>query len=173
MSEPIIRVARRADAAKLTKFAERLFRVTFGPDNRAEDMDDYTGAAFTIEGTRDALDDPDAAVLVAECDGRYAGYVQMRRGVAPLQVPGTRPIEIERFYVDPQWQGSGLAQRLMQAALDEAVNRMADQVWLGVWERNGRAIAFYRKQGFREVGAQLFMLGADRQRDLVMARELA
>ena len=43
-------------------------------------------------------------------------------------------------------------------------------LWLGVWERNVRAQAFYRKQGFTVVGSQIFRLGSDPQRDLVMAK---
>jgi ribosomal protein S18 acetylase RimI-like enzyme len=81
-------------------------------------------------------------------------------------------VEIVRFYVDRAWRGTGLAAALMDAAAEEARGRGARSLWLGVWERNPRAIRFYEKCGFRDVGSQDFVLGSDVQRDRVMARHL-
>jgi ribosomal protein S18 acetylase RimI-like enzyme len=58
----------------------------------------------------------------------------------------------------------------MTAAVDAAKAAGAHTLWLGVWERNQRAIAFYRKSGFADVGTQIFVLGTDHQHDLVLAR---
>ena len=77
-----------------------------------------------------------------------------------------------RFYVDKPWQGRGLAAQLMRAVEKRALERGARELWLGVWERNERAQAFYRKHGFRQVGTQIFVVGTDPQTDHVMLREL-
>ena len=74
------------------------------------------------------------------------------------------------MYVVDEWHGKGIALRLMDACLSEMKRRESDIAWLGVWERNPRAIAFYGKFGFGEVGAHEFLLGADVQRDVVMSR---
>ena len=58
----------------------------------------------------------------------------------------------------------------MQAAIDEAQRRGHDTLWLGVWEHNPRARAFYRKWGFVEVGTHIFVLGSDPQTDILMQR---
>jgi GNAT superfamily N-acetyltransferase len=87
-------------------------------------------------------------------------------------VTGEAPVEIGRFYVDRPWQGRGLAQRLMAAARDAARDLGGITVWLAVWEHHPRAIAFYQKQGFRDVGSQPFRLGSDLQTDRVMVAEL-
>jgi ribosomal protein S18 acetylase RimI-like enzyme len=81
-------------------------------------------------------------------------------------------MEIVRFYVDRPWHGRGVAQTLMAAAASMARAAGARTLWLGVWERNERAIAFYRKSGFADVGTKIFVLGTDHQRDLVLARPL-
>ena len=70
------------------------------------------------------------------------------------------------------WHGKGLAQALMDACIGELRRQNADAVWLGVWEHNPRAIAFYRKCGFTEVGEHVFVLGEDPQRDVVMVKPL-
>jgi ribosomal protein S18 acetylase RimI-like enzyme len=56
----------------------------------------------------------------------------------------------------------------MDAVVAAARSRGARTLWLGVWERNARGIAFYRKCGFRPAGTQTFVLGTDPQRDLVL-----
>jgi ribosomal protein S18 acetylase RimI-like enzyme len=87
-------------------------------------------------------------------------------------VKGPTPVEIWRFYVDRPWQGRGLAGRMMAEACAGARARGGETAWLAVWERNPRAIGFYRKCGFAVVGRQPFVLGGDVQTDLVMARPL-
>jgi len=54
-----------------------------------------------------------------------------------------------------------------------ARDRGARTMWLGVWEENHRAHAFYRKHGYAVVGEHVFMLGADAQRDLILAKALS
>jgi ribosomal protein S18 acetylase RimI-like enzyme len=77
-----------------------------------------------------------------------------------------------RIYADREWHGRGVAAALMRACVAQARDWRCDVVWLGVWEDNPRAIAFYEKTGFRAVGRQTFLLGSDVQHDLVMSLPL-
>jgi ribosomal protein S18 acetylase RimI-like enzyme len=167
-----IRRAEPGDAAALAAFASRTFRETFEPDNSAENMALYLAAHYGPERQGAEIRDPGIVTLVAEDGRRLAGYSQLHEGPAPDCVPGEAPIEIRRFYVDRNWQGRGVAQTLMMASLETALERGARTVWLAVWERNLRAQAFYRKCGFEDCGAQEFVLGRDRQTDRVMVRAL-
>jgi GNAT superfamily N-acetyltransferase len=168
----VIRAAVVPDAAWLAALAERTFRETYTAHNTPEDMAGYVSEHFAPALQAAELADPRSLTLVAEVDGRPAAYAQLGRGPAPACVSGPDPVEIVRFYVDRPWHGQGLAQELMRAAATHAHASGARTLWLGVWERNPRAIAFYRKWGFTQVGTQTFVLGADRQRDLVLARPL-
>jgi ribosomal protein S18 acetylase RimI-like enzyme len=167
-----IRLAGPDDAAAVGAFGERSFRETFGPDNRPEDMDAYCRATYALERQRAELAAPDRVTLLAEADGELAGYAQLREGPVPACIGGPDPIELLRFYVDRQWHGQGIAAALMKQTIAHARRRGRRTLFLAVWERNPRAIAFYRKQGFREVGAQPFQLGQDVQTDRVMERAL-
>ena len=111
--------------------------------------------------------------LLSEEDGRLLGFAQLRWGGAPECVVAGSPGEIQRLYVARDWHGKGVAQALMHACLEALRARGSDVAWLGVWERNPRALAFYRKSGFVEVGDHVFTVGTDPQRDVVMARPLA
>jgi ribosomal protein S18 acetylase RimI-like enzyme len=81
-------------------------------------------------------------------------------------------MEIVRLYVLPESIGHGIGARLMQECIDTATSRGFETLWLGVWERNGRAIQFYQKWGFEEVGSHIFQLGSDAQTDLIMQKPL-
>ena len=167
-----IRRAAPDDAVLLAGLAERTFRDTYAEHNTAEDMAGYIAAHFGARQQAAELADPSRITLLAEAGAAAAGYVQLGRGPAPECVRGREPMEVIRFYVDRLWHGHGLAQLLMAAAVDAARDAGSALLWLGVWEQNARAIAFYRKSGFEDVGAQTFVLGADHQRDRVLARPI-
>jgi diamine N-acetyltransferase len=173
MSESVVRRAAVDDASQLAAFAERVFRETFETDNRPEDFARYLSSAFGPAIQRREIADPALVTLLLECDGTLAGYAQMREAPPPGGAAARPAIDLRRFYIDRRWHGRGLARTLMSAAEGVAAERRATAIWLAVWERNPRAIAFYRKCGFLDVGSQLFLMGTDRQNDRVMLRPLA
>lgn len=175
-SSLVIRRATSADAAALAAFAEAAFADTFGVDNTPEDMAVYLAQAFGEAKQRDELADRSRIVLLAERDGELAGYAMLNDATAPAgptSVELTNAIEIARLYSGRRWIGTGVGATLMQHCLDLAASRGRAWIWLGVWERNSRAINFYSRWGFGDVGSQSFQLGADRQTDRIMARRIA
>lgn len=168
-----VRRATLADRPALTALAARTFERTFAATNTRADMDAYLAAHFGAAQQQAELADPHVATLLVDLDGTLAGYAQLREGPAEPCVSGARPIELVRFYLDEDWQGRGLAPALMAAVHDEARGRGAETLWLGVWEHNQRALRFYTRQGFVDVGSHVFMVGADRQIDRIMARPVA
>lgn len=164
-----IRRASSVDAHRLSAFASRTFQETFGALNTPEDMTAYVSSAFNDLRQLSEIEDPDTITLLAEINATLIGYAQLRTGVPPSCVPDRHAIELVRFYVDRLEQGRGLAHMLMRAALAAASPR-APTTWLGVWQRNARAIAFYAKWGFVDVGSHVFVLGSDRQTDRIMWR---
>ncbi len=167
---PTIRRAEAGDARRLAELAERTFRDTFEATNDPANMRLHCETSYGEAIQAREIADPAMATLVCEHDGELIGYAQVHRGAAPPQIAAARPVEIQRIYVAKGWHGRGVAQALMAEALRIAESGGADQVWLGVWERNPRAIAFYRKLGFVESGDHVFQLGDDPQRDIVMVR---
>ena len=167
-----IRPAMAEDAGPLAELAERTFRQAFAPLNRAEDMDLHCRKSYGRGIQAEEIADAGRATLLCHDEERLVAYGQLRWDAAPTCVIARRPAEIQRLYVDAAWHGKGVAADLMAALLALAASRGADVAWLGVWERNPRAIAFYRKHGFDIVGEHTFLLGNDPQRDLVLARGL-
>jgi GNAT superfamily N-acetyltransferase len=169
----ILRGATSGDAGLLAALAARLFEQPFGAANDPDDMRFYLARAFSPETQRAELADPDRAVWIAEDSASVPiGFAQLKRGKSGPGVTDSQPAEVERIYADQAWHGRGVGAALMQACVDQARTWHCGVIWLGVWERNPRAIAFYAKAGFTAVGRQTFLLGNDVQHDLVMARAI-
>ena len=164
-----MRPALPADAPSLAVLAERTFRDTFGARNSPANMDLHCERVFGSEIQQREIMDRGLVTTIAEADGRMIGFSQLRPLRAHPSVVAERPAELNRIYVEAEWQGRGVARDLMQHALEGAARAGCDCLWLGVWEHNPKAMAFYRKFGLEVVGMQAFMLGLDRQRDVVMA----
>jgi GNAT superfamily N-acetyltransferase len=167
-----IRRATIADASLIANVGAATFVTSFGAQNTPENLAKHLANAFGEEIQKRELRDPAVTYLIAEQDGRTAGYAQVREGDAPPCVAGARPVEVRRFYVLPDFHGTGIAQALMNACADEARGRGGRTLWLGVWDQNPRAIRFYTKWGFEDAGGQTFMLGDDPQQDRVLASSL-
>lgn len=168
----VVRCATPHDAALLADLAARTFYDTFADSNTPEDMEKFLTSTYSEEIQRHEIEDASLTTLLAECDGIAAGFAQIKMGKAPDCVKGRAPIEIKRFYVEKSFHGRGVAQELMRAAEELGRAAGAKTIWLGVWEHNDRAIAFYRKHGFIPVGSQPFLVGTDLQTDLVLERPL-
>jgi GNAT superfamily N-acetyltransferase len=175
-AEPVpfrIRCATAADSELLASLGAETFADTFSADNTPENMAAYLSASFSPARQAREIADPASRFLILESDDHPVGYAHVHVGSAPQAVRGRRPMEIVRIYARRHWIGKGVGARLMDACLVQAVEAGCDVVWLGVWARNARAIRFYLKAGFRQVGVQTFQLGKDTQQDWIMARPVA
>jgi len=148
MDAPVsIRFARPADAAALAELAARSFRETFEDDNEPRNMESYIRDFFSARRVAAELVDPSNSFLLASVDGTGlpSGYAKLRRGAVEPCVRGARAIELERIYVERGMIGRGVGAALMRASLETAAERGFETLWLGVWERNERAIRFYER----------------------------
>jgi RimJ/RimL family protein N-acetyltransferase len=165
-----IRRATADDAARLSEFASAAFIDWYLPDNRAEDVQTHVRNTFAPDLQRNEIKEPGQYVLLAESAGDVAGYGMLRlnRPCAGLSQIGLA--EIRRFYVGRAWHGTGLATTLMQAVTAHGASLGASGFWLTCWERNPRALAFYAKCGFRDIGTTTFTVGHDVQTDRLLYR---
>jgi diamine N-acetyltransferase len=168
----LIRRATIADAPLIASLGVETFVTSFGAQNTPENLAQHLANAFGEDIQKRELMDPVVTYLIAEMNGRTAGYAQVREGEAPASVTGANPVEVRRFYVTHEFHGTGVAQALMNACANEARRRGGRTLWLGVWSQNPRAIRFYTKSGYEDVGTQTFLLGDDPQQDRVLALSL-
>ncbi|MEP6783082.1 MAG: GNAT family N-acetyltransferase [Acidobacteriota bacterium] len=167
-----IRLAGVADAPVVADLARRTFYETFAASNDPADMAIHLSQAYGVEQQTGELNDPGITTLLVERDGKAIAYAQVRNDHVPDCVTDPGAIELWRLYVDREWQGAGIARPLMERVTAVALERGARTLWLGVWERNDRARAFYAKCGFVDAGTHIFLFGTDPQTDLIMVMSL-
>ena len=167
-----IRRAVPQEALAVADLAARTFVDAFGPDNQPEDVRTHLARYCSPSTLQRELADPSWTTLVAESAAGLVGYAQLRDAAPPVPVGAEPACQLYRFYLERDRRGTGLARRLMAAALDDARARGARALWLTTWDRNGRALAFYQRSGFEVVGTTTFTVGEDPQRDLVLSRPL-
>jgi diamine N-acetyltransferase len=163
-----IRHATIEDAALLAELGAKTFYDTYVKDNTPENMKLHLNNSFSEEIQLKELSQPDHVHLVVEEENTAVGYAQLILDGREEFIKGRKPLEIRRIYSSSAYIGKGVGRALMQATLEEAGKRGCDCVWLGVWEKNPRAMGFYKKWGFVEVGTHVFTVGNDPQIDFVM-----
>lgn len=160
--------ARPDEAAIYSRTAAAAFFEAYDDGTNTGEVETHLTREFSEAIQRRELEDPAITVLAArEPDGIWAGFATLRAGSRANGVSATRPMEIVRFYLRATWYGRGVAEPLMQAALDHARALGHDGVWLQVWEHNLRARRFYEKRGFVAVGTNPFLFGNTLEDDIV------
>ena len=173
ISTPVTtRFATTKDAAVLSEIGRKTFHETFAAVNKAEDMKMYLEKTFTtLQLTAEIEDRANTFMLALEGDV-VAGYVKVREQKNAPGLNGEVGIEIEGIYVRKEYLGKKVGGLLMQQCLELAKQKGYALVWLGVWEHNTKAIAFYEKWGFEKFGSHPFLLGTDLQTDFLMKKYL-
>ena len=167
-----IRYATKQDAELIADISRQTFYDTFAADNTPEDMDKFLREQFTKGRLMLEVGARDNTFLLAYDGEVVAGYVKLRDARRPPALVFTSALEIARLYTIRSFIGKGVGRLLMQTSLDIARERNKKVVWLGVWEKNQRAIDFYIKWGFRKFAETDFLLGDDVQRDWLMKKEV-
>lgn len=163
-----IRKADIGDAAVLAVLGRQTFYDTFAEQNTPEDMDAYRKKAFTVERLTSELQEPGAVYLVAEDSSKVIGFAKLTPSEPPACVTTPSPLRLLKLYVSADAIGSGVGAALMRASVEWAKRSGYESLWLGVWEHNHRAKAFYERWGFEPVGTEVFLLGSDEQTDVLM-----
>ncbi len=160
------------DLPELCSFSRDVFYESFRDSCSAEDMDAFLREAYSADRLRRELLDPDSAFRFLYLDGRLAGYIKVNEAPAQTDIRDAASLELERIYVSREAQGRGLGSFLLEQAVRTAKQKGRAYIWLGVWEKNVKAISFYTKHGFSQIGTHTFMIGADAQTDYIMRKDL-
>lgn len=149
-----------------------VYTETFAPYNTAENMRAYLEEAYHLSQLEREWAEPWSGYYLAWADEQAAGFMRLRKNDEVAPQLGDNTLELQRLYIYNQYQGRGIAGRLMEKFLEVAFERRVEWLWLGVWEKNFRAQAFYQKWGFRKFGTHVFQMGDDPQTDWLLCRKL-
>ncbi|NJI73184.1 GNAT family N-acetyltransferase [Sphingobacterium kitahiroshimense] len=161
-----------SDIKDLQKIGKQTFFETFSESNTEENMKKYLEEGFSIDKLTEELTNPYSEFYFALDNQEVIGYLKINVGESQTEEQHHESLEIERIYVLQDYHGKKIGQILYEKALQIALERKSEYVWLGVWEENPRAISFYKKNGFIEFDKHIFVLGDDEQTDIMMKKML-
>jgi ribosomal protein S18 acetylase RimI-like enzyme len=167
-----LRKVELAEAGLLLDFSKKTFYDFFAHLNEPANIEAYASVAFTPQKMQAELSNPNSEFYFAMLDGQVAGYLKLNFADAQTEFRDEKALEVERIYVSGKHHGKHIGRQLLKFAVETAINRQLDFVWLGVWEHNHKAIGFYQHHGFEVFSSHEFLLGDDRQIDLLMRRML-
>ena len=172
MTSLTIRLADIADAALIADLSRQTFYETFAAQNTPADIEKFMNEQFTREGLIAEVGSSNNIFILAFDGHQPAGYVRLKQGSFEDGLDAENPIEIARFYAVPTMIGKGVGKAMMLRCIALAAEQKHDYIWLGVWEKNQRAIHFYTAFGFSKFGEHGFWVGNDLQTDWLMRRSI-
>ncbi|WP_106915671.1 GNAT family N-acetyltransferase [Chryseobacterium aurantiacum] len=170
MASIILNKASVEDTDIVQKLGIQTFSETFSENNSEEAMKKYLEKSFNTEKVKAELSNPDSLFYIAWEEDNPVGYLKVNTGKAQTELQDETSLEIERIYVKKSHHGKKVGQLLYNQALETAKNLHKVYLWLGVWEKNEKALSFYTKNGFVEFDKHTFVLGDDKQTDLMMKK---
>ena len=165
-----IRQCLLSDVEILREIGLETFDETFRPMNSPETMDRYLIESFSLEKLTQEVGNTYCNFYFIYSDSKLAGYLKINYAPAQSDINDSESVEVERIYVRKEHKGKGLGKVLMEYAFQQAIQNKKAYVWLGVWEKNVKAITFYEKMGFKEAGQHSFRIGNELQSDLIMKK---
>ena len=160
------------DLPNLQEISYETFNETFKHQNSPENMKAYLERAFDFEQLEKELLTTASQFFFVYVNNELAGYLKVNTQDAQSEEMGDESLEIERIYIKSKFQKHGLGKYLLHKALEIAEENKKKKIWLGVWEKNENAIAFYEKMGFVQTGAYSFYMGDEEQVDFIMVKTL-
>jgi GNAT superfamily N-acetyltransferase len=168
-----MRIAGVEDAALVADLSRKTFYDSFASHNTEENMRLYMEEQFTREMQMAEVGAPGRTFILAYADDELAGYASMRvTAEKPKGLDNENAIEIVQLYSEQRMIGKGVGPALMRACVELAREQGYAWIWLGVWEHNYRAQAFYSKWAFERFGEHIFIVGLDAQTDWWMRKKL-
>ena len=163
-----IKKVNKTEVEQLQSLSRQTFAETFSDSNSKENMNKYLTENLSIEKLSEELNNENAHFFFIKDGERNIGYLKLNMGPSQTEMKDETALEIERIYVIQEYQGKKVGQQLYEKAIQVAKEKKAQYVWLGVWEENHKAIQFYNKNGFQVFDKHVFVLGDEKQTDLMM-----
>ncbi len=168
MSPIIIRKATISDLEVIQDISKQTFIETFAEENTPENMENYIRGNFNSQQIALEIKNPESAFYLAILDDETIAYLKLNFGNAQSEIRSDEAMEIQRIYVLKKFHGKKIGQLLLNEAIKIGQYSGVDSIWLGVWEKNHKAIQFYNNNDFVEFDKHSFTLGNEVQTDLLM-----
>ncbi|WP_413628078.1 GNAT family N-acetyltransferase [Fructilactobacillus vespulae] len=158
------------DVLDLQSISGQTFTATFGESIGKQPVAKYVAEAYSPEQLTKEIENQNSYFYFAKVNGQVAGYIKINVDDAQTEAKGRDYLEVQRIYLLSQFKRMGIGTRLLYIAEDKARKLGKSKIWLGVWEENDKARAFYEAKGFVRNGEHIFQTGNTQQVDLLLEK---
>lgn len=167
-----IRTCTKEDLFTLSEMSAKTFADTFRGTTSDKNLEDFLKTAYQPEKLAKEMSNSDSTFYFIYVENELAGYLKVNFGDAQTEIHDPAAGELERIYVQKEFQGKGAGRLLMEQALKLVRDAGKEYIWLGVWEYNQRALDFYKRYGFYQISSHDFPVGDDIQTDIILRKDL-
>ena len=160
------------DLEELVDISRTTFDETFRDQNTEDNMNAYMDSSFSRNRLIKELENEESEFYFAYLNDTIIGYFKINSGQAQIELFDKSSLEIERFYLLKEYKGKNFGKHMLEKVVNLAGKKKVKYIWLGVWEKNYRALRFYGKNGFIKFGEHFFIMGKDKQVDHLMKLDL-
>lgn len=167
-----IRPVTENDIVLLTELGRTTFIESFSEQNNPVNVQKYLAESYAFEVIKVEFDNPKNHFFIAEFNSEPAGFIKIifdEDEDHPI-LKDKKCLQLERIYILEKFQGLGISRKMLNKLFEIAIENHFELIWLGVWEKNIKAITIYEKWGFEKFGDHIFNLGGDLQTDLLMKK---
>jgi diamine N-acetyltransferase len=167
------RRANSSDALCLSALATQVFLETYATEGIRPWLAREVQEHLSPPALTELLAKPSTEFLLAERSGHLIAFAQLAYSESHPLVVSERPAELERLYVQSPFTSRGVGTALLQHAEARAVEHGAGTLWLTAWIGNHKALRFYSRQGYRELGSTSYTFEDQSFENRLFAKHLA
>lgn len=172
MTETITyRDAVAADAKKLSILYKQVYIHTYGREGVSDEFANFITQQFSVERLSQLLSVHPGNIIVASFHNNLVGVAELE-WEKQCPVPPVVAPELNKLYILDWFCGKGIGQGLLQEAEQRVRAKGIKEIWLWVLESNTRAISFYEKHHYKDIGNASFQMEVNRYENKVMLKQL-
>lgn len=165
--QPVIRKAIPTDAENLAALAIHVWLHTYATSGISLTVSRYVLSEFTPEKFAALIGNENKVVILSEVNAHLVGYAVIAFGAA-CPASNSSTTQLSTLYVQEHFTHAGVGSALLVEAGTLSAQRAHEPMWLAVNALNSRAIGFYAKHGYRNIGVTYFELGGEKHENFVL-----
>jgi len=171
--EIVIRRAESSDLFNLAVLKQQVWISTYATEGLTDVFSGYVLSEYSIENVSKSITDKNRLILIAAINECVIGCAEILLSPQSPLASEALCLEISTLYVLERFQGFGIGKKLLAECENATKQRGYNNVWLTVFYNNIKAIDFYRRQNFIQIGATDFVLGKNKHKNYIMMKVLS
>lgn len=146
------------DCDLLTKISGQCFLESHGNSASEDDVAIFIAKTYSKKAFNNELQHSNNIYHIIYFNNEVAGYSKIVFDAPNENIQEQHVAKLDRLYLLKTFYGQHLGLKLLNFNTEISKNSLQKGVWLAVWVENLRAINFYKKMGFKIVGAYNFKI---------------